>query len=129
MIRRGSGAISSNGIGSILGTQPPDRPRAGPAGSLARRRRHCTVPLVPIDPSSVLLTDRVAVVTGGGSGIGRGIARGFAAFGAKVAIWERHADTAAAAAAEVGGPVSTPTSATRRRWTPRWSGPSPSSDP
>ena len=36
-------------------------------------------------------------------GIGRGIARGFAAFGAKVAIWERHPDTAAAAAEEVGG--------------------------
>lgn len=58
---------------------------------------------MPIDPSSVLLTDRVAVVTGGGSGIGRGIARGLAAFGATVAIWERDADTAAAAAAEVGG--------------------------
>jgi len=58
---------------------------------------------VSMDPSSVLLTDRVAVVTGGGAGIGRGIARGLAAFGAKVAICERDPDTAASAAAEVGG--------------------------
>src|SRR5580658_9611242 len=54
-------------------------------------------------PASVLLTDQVAVVTGGGAGIGRGIARGLAAFGAKVAIWERDAETAMAAAKEVGG--------------------------
>jgi len=58
---------------------------------------------VSIDPSQILLTDQVAVVTGGGSGIGRGVARGLAAFGASVAIWERDPETAAAAAEEVGG--------------------------
>jgi len=56
-----------------------------------------------MNPASVLLNDQVAVVTGGGAGIGRGIARGLAAFGAKVAIWERDADTATSAGEEVGG--------------------------
>lgn len=55
-----------------------------------------------IDPSKILLTDRVAVVTGGGAGIGRGVAAGLTAFGAKVAIWERNAESCAAAAEETG---------------------------
>jgi NAD(P)-dependent dehydrogenase (short-subunit alcohol dehydrogenase family) len=57
---------------------------------------------MPITPDAVRLDGKVAVVTGGGSGIGRGIAAGFTAFGASVAIWERTAETCEAAANEIG---------------------------
>jgi 3-oxoacyl-[acyl-carrier protein] reductase len=52
------------------------------------------VPPSWLAPESVLLTDRVAVVTGAGAGIGKGVALAMARFGADVAICDRDADTA-----------------------------------
>ena len=56
-----------------------------------------------LDPSAVLLTDHVAVVTGGGSGIGAAIARRLAAGGHTVAIWDLNLASAEAVVAELGG--------------------------
>src|SRR5580698_1060840 len=109
MIRRGSGASSSIGIGSILGISPP-------LLSLGHRRSHrcvgalllyCrSVSLSPgsLSPASVSLKDRVAVVTGGGAGIRPATARGFAALVAPAAILATAPDTFTLAATEVKDP-------------------------
>jgi len=56
---------------------------------------------MPLAPTDLLLTDRVAVVTGAAVGIGRAIASTFSRFGADVALCDRDAENLATAAVEV----------------------------
>ena len=54
-----------------------------------------------LHPDAMLLTDRVAIVTGGAQGLGAATAVGLAAFGADVAICDRDVDGMARTAAAV----------------------------
>jgi NAD(P)-dependent dehydrogenase (short-subunit alcohol dehydrogenase family) len=54
-----------------------------------------------LTPESVLLTGRIAVVTGGAQGIGAAVATAFARFGAQVALCDRDSDGLAGTAAAV----------------------------
>ena len=56
---------------------------------------------MPLQPNSILLTDRVAIVTGAAAGIGKAVARALARFGAHLAICDRDAAGLAATAGEV----------------------------
>ena len=53
--------------------------------------------------NSLSLAGRVAIVTGGGSGIGRAIAMRMAVSGAAVALWDRDPGAMGTTAREVGG--------------------------
>jgi NAD(P)-dependent dehydrogenase (short-subunit alcohol dehydrogenase family) len=55
---------------------------------------------MPLTPDRVLLTDKVAVVTGAAVGIGAAIATAFAAFGAHLAMCDRDTDNLERVAAE-----------------------------
>ncbi|MFN8643746.1 MAG: SDR family oxidoreductase [Candidatus Binatia bacterium] len=54
-----------------------------------------------LDPSTILLSDRVVVVTGAANGIGRAIALAAARFGAHLALCDRDADNLGTVAAEI----------------------------
>lgn len=55
------------------------------------------------DSNTVSLTDKVAVVTGGGGGIGKGISRTFAAHGARIAVVDWDEQRATETAGEIEG--------------------------
>lgn len=52
------------------------------------------VTAMSLTPSAILLTGKVAFITGGGAGIGRGIALGFAEFGADISLLDTNAEAA-----------------------------------
>lgn len=54
-----------------------------------------------LTPSAVMLTDKVAVVTGGGRGIGRAICEALSAFGARVLVMDIQPELASNTVAEI----------------------------
>ena len=56
---------------------------------------------MPLDPDAVLLTDRVAIVTGAAVGIGRATALALARFGAHLAVCDRDVDNMASLATDI----------------------------
>jgi hypothetical protein len=91
------------------GRLPPDRPadrcraqRADGRHAAEDLRLGARPGLTAREETQVDFTDKVAIVTGGGNGIGRAVCLGFAARGAKLVVVDRDGDAAAAVAAEIG---------------------------
>jgi NAD(P)-dependent dehydrogenase (short-subunit alcohol dehydrogenase family) len=61
---------------------------------------------------SALLTDKIAIVTGSGGGLGAAIAHGFASEGARVVVSDIDSDTAKKTAASIDGAVAIPADVT-----------------
>lgn len=63
---------------------------------------------LPFAPSDILLSGKVAIITGGGAGIGKGIALAFARFGADVVVADKNADAGQTTADEINNLPKTP---------------------
>src|SRR4051812_22081252 len=93
-------AGSSRAASAASSGPTPQRPLLRPRTSSSTRSSDMTITKIDLTQR---LAGRVAVITGGASGIGLATARRFAAEGATVVIGDFNAEAGEAAAAEVGG--------------------------
>src|SRR5215212_1260904 len=82
-------------------------PQRSPRGHACQTRWCChprgrSPMFPPWEGSAMDFTGKIAIVTGGGNGIGRAVSLGFAHRGAKVVVVDRDAEAGAAVAAEIG---------------------------
>src|SRR5687768_10523140 len=87
---------------SLMSRLSPALPRAGSFPQSYPGGRPMANARGPISPQSILLTDRVALVTGAGQGMGRAAAMAFSRLGARVAVCDRVPERVGEVAADLG---------------------------